>query len=75
MTIADLKERAAAVASEMQSGEVTPALRARFIEVRTELFRRGVYDPVLGRFDSYTAPRASKDEIAAQLETVAQTLV
>ena len=75
MTIDDLKDRAAAVASEMQAGEVTPELRARFIDVRTALFRRGVYDPVLVRFDSSTAPRATKDEIAAQLETVAQTLV
>ena len=75
MTIDDLKDQAAAVASEMQAGEVTPELRARFIDVRTALFRRGVYDPVLVRFDSSTAPRATKDEIAAQLETVAQTLV
>ena len=75
MTIDDLKDRAAAVASEMQAGEVTPELRARFIDVRTALFRRGVYDQVLVRFDSSTAPRATKDEIAAQLETVAQTLV
>ena len=75
MTIDEIKERAAAVGSEMQAGEVTPELRARFIDVRTALFRRGVYDPVLVRFDSSTAPRATKDEIAAQLETVAQTLV
>lgn len=74
MTIDELKERAAAVATEMQAGEVTPALRDRFIEVRTALFRRGIYDPVLVRFDSYTAPRATKDEIAAQLETVAHSL-
>ena len=69
-----LKDMAAAVAEEMKGGEVTPALRARFIEVRSALFQRGIYDPVLVRFDSATAPRATKDEIAAQLETVAQSL-
>ncbi|HEX6099350.1 MAG TPA: hypothetical protein VF432_23750 [Thermoanaerobaculia bacterium] len=73
MTIDRLKEAAAAVAGEMK-GELTPAVRERFIAVRTELFRRGIYDPVLVRFDSATAPRATKDEIAAQLETVAESL-
>jgi hypothetical protein len=74
MTIDQLKESAAAVAEEMKGSEVTPALRQRFIEVRSALFQRGIYDPVLVRFDSATAPRATKDEIAAQLEAVAQSL-
>jgi hypothetical protein len=69
-----LKQTAAAVAEEMKSSEVTPALRARFIDVRAALFQRGIYDPVLVRFDSATAPPATKDEIAAQLEAVAQSL-
>jgi len=69
-----LREMAAAVANEMKSAELTPALRERFIDVRAALFQRGIYDPVLVRFDSATAPRATKDEIAAQLETVAQSL-
>lgn len=69
-----LKELAAAVANELRSGEVTPALRERFIDVRAALFQRGIYDPVLVRFDSATAPPATKDEIAAQLEAVAQSL-
>lgn len=72
--IGSLKETAAAVANEMKTGEVTPALRKRFIDVRTALFQRGIYDPVLVRFDSATAPRATKEEIAAQLEAVAQSL-
>jgi hypothetical protein len=69
-----LKELAAAVADEMKAGEVTPSLRERFIDVRAALFQRGIYDPVLVRFDSATAPRATKEEIAAQLELVAQSL-
>ena len=69
-----LKEMAASVAEELKSNEVTPALRERFIDVRAALFQRGIYDPVLVRFDSATAPRATKDEIAAQLELVAQSL-
>jgi hypothetical protein len=75
MTIEQLQESAASVARDMKGGELTPALRARFIAVRTELFQRGIYDPVLVRFDSATAPRATSDEIAAQLEAVAQSLV
>ncbi len=69
-----LAEMAAAVAEEMKSNDVTPALRERFVEVRSALFQRGVFDPVLVRFDSATAPRATKDEIAAQLAAVAQAL-
>jgi len=69
-----LKDMAAAVAEELGSGDLTPALRERFINVRAALFQRGIYDPVLVRFDSATAPRASKDEIAAQLAQVAQSL-
>ena len=74
MTIERMREMAAAVAGEMKSGEMTPAVRERFIRIRTELFQRGIYDPVLVRFDSATAPRATMDEIAAQLEAVAQSL-
>ncbi|HEV7240348.1 MAG TPA: hypothetical protein VGQ36_14000 [Thermoanaerobaculia bacterium] len=69
-----LKEMAIAVAEELESGDVTPALRERFINVRAALFQRGIFDPVLVRFDSATAPRASKDEIAEQLAAVAQSL-
>jgi len=69
-----LKEQAAAVADEMSRGEITPDLRRRFIDVRAALFQRGIFDPVLVRFDSATAPRATKDELAAQLEAIAQSL-
>jgi hypothetical protein len=49
-------------------------LRSRLIDVRAALFQRGIYDPVLVRFDSATAPPASNQEIADQLTTIAGTL-
>ena len=72
MTHEDLKNVAATVAEELKTAEtVSPELRERFINVRAELFQRGIYDPVLVRFDSATAPRASYSEVAEQLGTVA----
>ena len=72
--LAELKELAAAVAEEMRAGEVSAALRERFIHVRAALFQRGIFDPVLVRFDSATAPRATAQEIAEQLASVATNL-
>jgi len=64
-----LGSKAAAIAAEMKAaGDALPAeLRARFIELRAEMYQRGIVDPVLIRFDSATAPRASVSEIADQL--------
>ena len=73
MTLEELKQETAAVAAELKD-PITPALRARFIGVRAELFQRGIYDPVLVRFDSATAPRATTQEIAEQLASVATNL-
>jgi hypothetical protein len=71
----DLKHQAAAIAAQLQASDtVSPELRARFIQVRAALFQRGIYDPVLVRFDSATAPRATTAEIGAQLATVAASL-
>ena len=71
----DFASKAAAIAQEMKlAGEtMPPELRARFIELRAEMFQRGIYDPVLVRFDSATAPRASVSEIAEQLKKYAAT--
>jgi hypothetical protein len=69
-----LRQLAAQVAEQMSAGEITPELRERFILVRTALFQRGIFDPVLVRFDSATAPRASKEDVASQLAAVAQSL-
>ena len=71
-----LKEDAAAVAAAMKKAGETlpPELRQRFIAVRAELFQRGIYDPVLVRFDTITAPRASTTEIAQQLALAAAAL-
>ena len=70
----DLKSEAAQVAEAMKGGEMNGALRERFIAVRAELFQRGIYDPVLVRFDSYTAPKAPVLEVAEQLANVATNL-
>jgi hypothetical protein len=70
----ELKRDAAAVAEELRSGSLSPELRERFINVRAALFQRGIYDPVLVRFDSYTVAKASAEEIAEQLATVAASL-
>ena len=76
MTTGELKEKALAVAEAMKTAPATlPAdLRKRFIDVRAHLFARGIYDPVLVRFDSATVPHASAGEIAEQLATVAAGL-
>ena len=71
----ELKQQAAAIAAQLQASDtVSPELRARFIRVRAALFQRGIYDPVLVRFDSATTPRATTEEIGAQLATVAASL-
>jgi hypothetical protein len=75
MSVAELKELAASVASEMKAAEtVSPPLRERFISVRAALFQRGIYDPVLVRFDSATVAKAPAAEIATRLAEVAAAL-
>ncbi len=76
MSIEDLKVMAGTVAVEMKSagaGPLPPALRARFIDVRAAFFQRGVYDPILVRFDSATVARASVAEVADELEKLASS--
>jgi hypothetical protein len=54
--------------------QLPESLRERFIDVRAAMFQRGIYDPVLARFDSATAPAATITEIAEQLKTLAESL-
>lgn len=76
MTTQDFKKAAAELAAALTAGgaTITPELRAQFIALRTALFERGVYDPVLARFDSATVAQATPAEIAQQLEKVAEAL-
>jgi len=89
MTNEELKSMAAEVAAELQSAtSAEPAstgggsrqrglpepLRGRFISVRTALFQRGIFDPVLVRFDTASAPQASTKEVGEQLTAVAAAL-
>ena len=69
------REELTQLATEMEGAKtVSPELRKRFITARTELFRRGLYDPVLVRFDSATVPQAALAETAAQLRAIAESL-
>ena len=76
MTLGELKENATTVAEALKTAPATlpEELRNRFIAVRAHLFARGIYDPVLVRFDSATAPKATIGEIGEQLALVAAGL-
>lgn len=77
MSIEEIKANAARIAEQMKSagaGPLPPELRARFIAVRAALFQRGIYDPLLVRFDSATVSQAPVAEIAEQLASVAAAL-
>jgi hypothetical protein len=64
-----------AIASALRESQTpTPELRKRIVSVRAELFRRGIFDPVLARLDTITVPRASADEIADELDAIAANL-
>jgi hypothetical protein len=49
-------------------------LRLAFIGVRANLYERGIYDPVLVRFDTASAPQAETSAIADELAKVAEGL-
>jgi hypothetical protein len=49
-------------------------LRARFVALRAALFQRGVFDPMLVRFDTASAAQASNGEIAEELRKLAASL-
>ena len=75
MSIEEIRTAGLAVAEEMKSAEtLTPELRARFIAVRGALFQRGCYDPVLVRFDTASAPRATVAEVAERMREVATSV-
>jgi hypothetical protein len=53
---------------------ISEELRGRFIDVRDAMQRRGIVDPVLIRFDSYTVRQAPTREIAERLRQIADRL-
>ena len=74
-TTHDLKHEATELARALGNATaLTPELRDRVIALRTVLFARGIYDPVLGRIDSATVAQATVSEIAQQLTKVADAL-
>lgn len=75
MTLEELKAHATDVAEALKTTPtVDGPLRKRFIEVRANLYARGIYDPVLVRFDSATVAQAPVAEIGEQLALVAAAL-
>ena len=49
-------------------------VRERFVALRAALYQRGIYDPVLVRFDTATVAQAPNSEIAAELVKLAEAL-
>jgi hypothetical protein len=49
-------------------------LRDQFIIVRAALFTRGIFDHVLARFDTASAPQATTKEVAEELGKVADAI-
>jgi len=78
MTTEELRTIGAQVAADLRAhagpNRVPEELRRRFIAVRAELLQRGIFDPVLVRFDSATVPKASTQQIADQLAAVIASL-
>lgn len=76
LSLEELKAAATSLAERLKSatGPLTPAMRKSFIEVRAALFQRGVFDPILVRFDSATVAKASVAEVAEELGRVAMSL-
>lgn len=75
MTFDELKAEAANVAQQLAGEDtIVPAVRKRFIALRAELIRRGIFDPVLSRFDSATVAQATRSQIAERLKTIAANL-
>ena len=76
MTIEEFRTVAARLAEEMRSASPLSAdQRRRFIAVRAELFQRGIFDPILARFDTTTVARASTQEVANELAAIAVSML
>jgi hypothetical protein len=75
MTIEDFRAVVARLAEEMRRApDLSADQRRRFIAVRAELFQRGVFDPILARFDTVTVTRASTQEVANELAAIAASV-
>jgi hypothetical protein len=75
MTIEEFRAVVARLAEEMRrASDLSVDVRRRFIAVRAELFQRGVFDPILARFDTITVTRASTQEVANQLAAIAASV-
>ena len=67
----EVRAEAAALAAELRNaGSMNESQRKRFIALRSAMYMLGIYDPVLVRFDSISAPRASVGELAEELAKI-----
>jgi hypothetical protein len=75
MTIEEFRAVVARLADELRgASDLSADQRRSFIAVRAELFQRGIFDPILARFDTVTVTRASTNEVANQLAAIAASL-
>ena len=75
MTIEEFRAVVARLAEEMRrASDLSADQRRRFIAVRAELSQRGVFDPILARFDTVTVTRASTQEVANELAAIAASV-
>lgn len=76
MTLEQLRTEASELARTMEASASgwTPEIRRNFVRLREEMLIRGIYDPVLIRYDSISAPRSDLPTLARQLAVVAGSL-
>ncbi len=75
LTGAEVQAAALQLATEIRrDNAISGDVRKRFVSLRAALFQQGIYDPVLGRFDSATAPPVSPERLATQLEAIAASI-
>ncbi len=74
MAAAGAQEPSAPTGGGSRQRGLPEELRQRFIEVRTALIQRGIFDPVLSRFDTSTAPQATTLAIADALQKIAAAM-
>ena len=89
MTLDEMRSAATRLSGELRSADAQGAaaatggskhrglpedVRGRFLALRASLYQRGIYDPVLVRFDTATTAQATNGEVADQLDAVAESL-
>ena len=74
LALANAKETPPATGGGSRQRGLPEELRRKFVEVRAALFQRGIFDPLLVRFDTATVSQASTAAVAEELVKVAAGL-